>query len=120
MSCKIVGIHLLLDIEIIQNHTLLTTTDTVQILLDSIVKICKVRVIDKKCHQFVPHGVTCIYLLAESHISIHTYPENRSCYVDIFSCNAENINTEKIIEIINTFFGECQIIYSLVNRGGNI
>jgi S-adenosylmethionine decarboxylase len=41
-------------------------------------------------HKFEPQGVTGICLLSESHISIHTYPELRKCYADIYTCGSAN------------------------------
>ena len=37
-------------------------------------------------HKFDPQGVTAIALLAESHISIHTWPEQSFAAIDCFSC----------------------------------
>ena len=37
-------------------------------------------------HQFTPQGVTAVTLLAESHISIHTWPEKGVAICDIFTC----------------------------------
>ena len=37
-------------------------------------------------HKFDPHGVTAIALLAESHISIHTWPEKCMAVCDVFTC----------------------------------
>ena len=37
-------------------------------------------------HKFDPHGVTAVALLAESHISIHTWPENGMAVCDVFTC----------------------------------
>jgi S-adenosylmethionine decarboxylase len=37
-------------------------------------------------HQFEPQGVTAVTLLAESHISIHTWPESAMAVCDIFTC----------------------------------
>ena len=37
-------------------------------------------------HHFQPHGVTGLALLAESHISIHTWPESGYAAVDVFTC----------------------------------
>ena len=37
-------------------------------------------------NKFEPQGVTAIALLAESHISIHTWPESNYSAVDIFTC----------------------------------
>lgn len=37
--------------------------------------------------RFVPHGVTAIVILAESHLLISTWPEHRLALVDILLCN---------------------------------
>ena len=37
-------------------------------------------------HKFEPHGVTVICLLSESHISIHSWPEESKAAVDVFTC----------------------------------
>lgn len=37
-------------------------------------------------HRFQPQGVTGLALLAESHISIHTWPETAYAAVDVFTC----------------------------------
>ena len=37
-------------------------------------------------HSFEPQGVTGLALLAESHISIHTWPESGYAAVDVFTC----------------------------------
>ena len=39
-------------------------------------------------HQFEPQGITGVVLLAESHLSIHTWPEEGLITVDIFTCGA--------------------------------
>ena len=40
-------------------------------------------------HQFTPHGVTSLGLLAESHLSIHTWPEHSYAAADIFTCGED-------------------------------
>ncbi len=37
-------------------------------------------------HRFTPQGITGLALLAESHLSIHTWPESRYAAVDVFTC----------------------------------
>eukprot|EP00831_Metopus_contortus_P083708 TRINITY_DN9328_c0_g2_i1.p1 TRINITY_DN9328_c0_g2~~TRINITY_DN9328_c0_g2_i1.p1 ORF type:complete len:136 (-),score=28.19 TRINITY_DN9328_c0_g2_i1:348-755(-) len=37
-------------------------------------------------HKFEPQGVTALALLAESHISVHTWPESGYAAVDVFTC----------------------------------
>ncbi|MBX9692008.1 MAG: adenosylmethionine decarboxylase [Cyanobacteria bacterium] len=46
-------------------------------------------VLDAALHVFPEAGMTYVYVLAESHASIHTYPEHASCFVDIFTCGYE-------------------------------
>ena len=41
-------------------------------------------------HEFTPQGVTGFALLAESHLSIHTWPEKGIAKCDIFTCNNNN------------------------------
>lgn len=46
-------------------------------------------VVSASRHVFPGGGLTGLYLLAESHASLHTYPEHNSCFVDIFTCGFE-------------------------------
>ena len=49
-------------------------------------KLAKAKVLNLISNKFEPHGVTAIALLAESHLSIHTWPESSYSAVDIFTC----------------------------------
>ena len=44
------------------------------------------HVVGESFHQFTPQGVTGILSIAESHISIHTWPEHRYAAADVFTC----------------------------------
>ena len=54
--------------------------------LNRAAKLAKATVLNLISNKFEPHGVTAIALLAESHISIHTWPESYYSAVDIFTC----------------------------------
>ena len=43
-------------------------------------------VIDKVEHYFTKQGYTGLWLLAESHFAIHTFPEEDKIYIEISSC----------------------------------
>ena len=49
-------------------------------------RVSKSKLLDISSHKFEPHGVTAVALLAESHISIHTWPENGNAVCDVFTC----------------------------------
>lgn len=48
-------------------------------------------------HKFEPQGVTCVAMLAESHISIHTWPELGMAVCDVFTCG-DHTKPEKAVE----------------------
>lgn len=56
-------------------------------------------VLDLIQHEFHPQGFTAVVLLAESHFSIHTYPESCEAYTDLFCCNP-SVNTEGCIKYL--------------------
>ena len=54
--------------------------------LNRAAKLAKATVLNLISNKFDPQGVTAIALLAESHISIHTWPESNYSAIDIFTC----------------------------------
>ena len=54
--------------------------------LNRAAKLANATVLNLISNKFEPHGVTAIALLAETHDSIHTWPESNYSAVDIFTC----------------------------------
>ena len=54
--------------------------------LNTAAKLAKASVLNIVSNKFEPYGVTAIALLAESHLSIHTWPESKYSAIDIFTC----------------------------------
>ena len=54
--------------------------------LNNAAKLANAKVLNLISNKFEPQGVTAIALLAESHLSIHTWPEAHYSAVDIFTC----------------------------------
>jgi len=54
--------------------------------LNRAAKFANATVLNLISNKFEPQGVTAIAFLAESHISIHTWPESNYSAVDIFTC----------------------------------
>ena len=61
--------------------------------LNKAAKIANATVLNLISNKFQPQGVTAIALLAESHLSIHTWPEAHYSAVDIFTCG-QNMKPE--------------------------
>ena len=86
-SCPPIGKHCVICVRNIPNAKVLERIETIKPLLDEIVRMCDLHVVAEAGHQFEPYGATYVHVLEESHMSIHTYPETQSCYMDIFCCN---------------------------------
>ena len=65
---------------------LLDDEEFIRMLLYRATKECKSTLLNLATHKFDPQGVTCVAMLAESHISIHTWPELGMAVCDIFTC----------------------------------
>ena len=62
-------------------------------------------------------GITGIVIIAESHISVHSFEEKGYCFIDIFSC--KDFDTKKAIEIIHEIFKPVSSEINIVKRGLN-
>ena len=49
-------------------------------------RIAEATIVTHTFHKFSPHGVSGAVIIAESHVSIHTWPEHNYAAVDIFTC----------------------------------
>ncbi len=84
--------HILYDLWVPMESNLLRTVNPWPGLLGGAAKAVGFTILDTRFHQFEPHGVTGILLLAESHISIHTWPEEQLATLDIFTCGSHDLN----------------------------
>lgn len=67
-------------------------------VMEQVVKFCQdagLTVVGTKQFDFKPQGVTFTVLLAESHVSFHSWPEEGNVAFDIYTCNYFNSNNEK-------------------------
>jgi S-adenosylmethionine decarboxylase len=60
-------------------------------------------------------GISAVVIIAESHISIHTFPSHKYMSVDIFSC--KNFDVEKATDFIVKSFEVKKVEKKLLNRG---
>ena len=65
---------------------LLDDEEFIRMLLYRATKECKSTLLNLATHKFDPQGVTGVAMLAESHISIHTWPEKGMAVCDVFTC----------------------------------
>ena len=73
-----------------------------------IAKAAKVEILNVSSHKFEPQGVTALAMLAESHLSIHTWPETGVAKCDIFTCG-DNCLPEKAVEYMKGAFKATEV-----------
>lgn len=66
-------------------------------------------------HKFEPQGVTAIAMLAESHISIHTWPEKGMAVCDVFTCGDHTV-PEDAVNYMERMFDAQSIIHNTFIR----
>ena len=84
---NVLGLHLLLELRDC-NSGLLDDLNYIRLAMLRAAQDAGAHVIGESFHQFSPQGVTGILAIAESHISIHTWPEYRYAAADIFTCGS--------------------------------
>ena len=74
-------------------------------------------VIGADFHNFKPQGVSGFVVIAESHFSVHAWPEHDYAAVDIFTCG-ESINFQTAVNSLKeSLRAEEMVISSIMNRG---
>ena len=76
---------------------------------------CRSKLIAVHSHKFTPQGVTAIALLAESHISIHTWPEEGKAVCDIFTCG-DHTRPDAGVEYMRTTLCSSNIMIQTILR----
>ncbi len=91
------GLHIVSDLFGCKKLDVLTDKEKIEKNLVELVKKSGLTVVGTYFHQFGEgNGVTGVVVLAESHISVHTWPEKDGFVnMDVFVCNVLNDNTEK-------------------------
>jgi S-adenosylmethionine decarboxylase len=69
------------------DQALLLDGDRARELFTQAVRDSGLTIVSEGFYRFSPHGFTCFLLLAESHASLHAWPEHGYCAVDLFTCN---------------------------------
>lgn len=97
----------------IGSHCVLEIYDSPRALLDdpkavlealrAAAKAANATLLQTTSHRFEPHGVTALALLAESHISVHTWPERGYAACDVFTCGAETLPESACMALVHAF-----------------
>lgn len=103
------GIHYLIDLqgckpELLSNKQLLAST------MEAAARDAGATVVETLLHQFNPHGLSGVVVIAESHLAVHTWPEHNYAAIDIFTCGNPEIAEQIYLNIKKQFLPkECKL-----------
>lgn len=110
---KFAGMHLLVDL---WGASRLDDPQHIDAALRNAALIAGATILHSHFHHFTPNGgVSGVVVLAESHISIHTWPERDFAAVDIFMCG--ECDPHKAIPVLQAAFAPTQIDVNEQRRG---
>jgi S-adenosylmethionine decarboxylase len=112
---RAIGVHLIIDLF---GATRLNEVGHVEETLRSSVKAAGATLLHIYLHRFEPNGVSGVAVLAESHISIHTWPEVGYAAIDVFMCGAPNINL--CISVLRDAFEAERVVVNEILRGQGV
>ena len=110
---KFAGMHLLIDLWGASN---LDSPELIDKTLCDGAIAAGATILHSHFHHFTPNGgVSGVVVLAESHISIHTWPERNFAAVDVFMCGV--CDPYKVVPFLQAAFGPSSIEVDEQRRG---
>jgi S-adenosylmethionine decarboxylase len=109
---KCAGAHLIIDLYGAQR---LDDIEHIEATLRQCVAAAKATLLHIHLHHFQPNGVSGVAVLAESHISIHTWPEAGYAALDVFMCG--KANPDACVPILREAFKVKRVAVSELLRG---
>ncbi len=106
--------HILYDVWVF-DPTILQTIEPWQTTLPQLARQAGATIIAQRFHQFEPMGVTGMLLLAESHVSVHTWPERHLAALDIFTCGT--MDGQLIVEGVRAWLTPQRDCLRVLTRG---
>ncbi|MCK5139086.1 MAG: S-adenosylmethionine decarboxylase proenzyme [Thermodesulfovibrionia bacterium] len=109
------GTHLLLELKEC-NAKILNSLKEVQDILIEAARVADATIVDVSFHEFSPFGISGMVVIAESHLSIHTWPEYGYAAIDIFTCGSA-LNPKRAVTYLTEKFQSKNSSVIEVKRG---
>jgi S-adenosylmethionine decarboxylase len=106
------GVHLIIDLHGAEG---LNDIDLIEATLRRCVEAAQATLLHIHVHHFQPNGVSGVAVLAESHISIHTWPDAGYAALDVFMCG--NATPDACIPVLREAFKAQRVDVNEILRG---
>ncbi len=112
-----IGVHLLLDGFECDSERLTDAEAGAKALTDAALAAHMTPLAVPSIHRFPGGGYTALLALAESHLSIHTYPEKNLFCADLFTCGPR-ANPDAAVEVLRAALAPARLEVQRIERGG--
>lgn len=109
------GKHLLCEVSGC-DPTVIGDLDRVKEILFRAAAKAKAEIMESTFHHFSPQGISGVVVIAESHLAIHTWPENGYAALDIYTCG-EHTDPEAALRYCSGEFGAANLQITRLERG---
>jgi S-adenosylmethionine decarboxylase len=97
------------------DRALLNDAERLQALMRAAAEEARAHVVGEVTRRYVPHGVTCVLVLEESHFSLHTWPEAAYAAADFYTCGS--LRPELALELLRDGLSATRFDVLSVERG---
>lgn len=113
------GKHLICELKNVKNEEIMNSLERIKDVFETLCDKYNFNVLGRMEHSFVPIGHSVIYLLSESHISFHSFPEKKYIAMDVYTCREYPDNTvyTEIYDYLVETFGADRETPIIVDRG---
>lgn len=115
------GLQLTADCEDCQDaHGLMADAPALADLCRRLLADAGLTVLGERCHAFEGGGVTGLWLLAESHLAVHTWPELGSVSLDLYVCNWQHDHSaaaQRVVDALVRALGAGRVSQQQLVRG---
>ena len=109
------GNHLLVELYECDSNKL-NDLGKLEMVLEEAVRISGATALKASFHQFAPQGVSGVIIIAESHFTIHTWPEYGYAALDIFTCG-QSVDSQKALDYIEKELNVKTVSVTEMRRG---
>ena len=109
------GNHLLVELYECDSNKL-NDLGKLEMVLEDAVRISGATALKASFHQFAPQGVSGVIIIAESHFTIHTWPEYGYAALDIFTCG-HSVDSQKALDYIEKELNVKTVSVTEMRRG---
>ena len=82
-------------------------------------RVAGATIVETVFHKFAPWGISGVVVIAESHLAIHIWPENRYAAIDLFTCG-ENVQLDAACAFLTRAFRSRRPVRRRLTRGDHI